>query len=379
MTNTRDLLNRDTSLGGISYGNIDYNASRKKYNLSDLRKNEEFNKVTERFLKSIGEGDSASDLFAYFRGADYNLAQGLSVLAQSKKFSDQQKRDYQYLRSKFDNADMGGFGEWVSGIGSIAGDVISDPTVLASIMLVPWTGGASAATRLAGSKAVQLGLKKLTNKEIAEATAKGISKLPGQKLKEPLSKTAQTALASTEGFLYGSTNNATTQNIDINTDRKNNYSVGETLTAGAIGAALPVVIRGVGIGASKGYNKFNDSVQQRRANRIDGGEDYKMGVYDYGVDVLDSIADYVVHPINRRTSFLTRQFLQKPTSRFVEKMKLDKGLDKLIKIFRYDTDRSMSAAGFDAKMPVSERSYYELVNNLLFSVHLVLLSFHFPK
>ena len=99
MTSTRDLLNRDTSLGGISYGNIDYNASRKKYNLSDLRKNEEFNKTTERFLKSIGEGDSVSDLFAYFRGSDYNLAQGLSVLAQSKKFTDQQKRDYQYLRS----------------------------------------------------------------------------------------------------------------------------------------------------------------------------------------------------------------------------------------------------------------------------------------
>ena len=363
MTNSRDLLNKDTSLGGISYGNINYNAPRKKYNLSDLRKNEEFNKVTERFLKSIGEGDSASDLFAYFRGADYNLAQGLSVLAQSKKFSDQQKRDYQYLRSKFDNADMGGFGEWVSGIGSIAGDVISDPTVIASMMLVPWTGGASAATRLAGSKAVQLGLKKLTNKEIAEATAKGISKLPGQKLKEPLSKTAQTALASTEGFLYGSTNNATTQNIDINTDRRNNYSVGETLTAGAIGAALPAVIRGVGIGASKGYNKFNDSVQQRRANRIDGGEDYKMGIFDYGDDVVDSIADYVVHPINRRISVVTRELIEKPTSRFVEKMKLDKGLDKLIKIFRYDTDRSMSAAGFDAKMPVSERSYYELVNN----------------
>jgi len=234
MTNTRDLLNKDTSLGGISYGNINYNAPRKKYNLSDLRKNEEFNKTTERFLKSIGEGDSVSDLFAYFRGSDYNLAQGLSVLAQSKKFTDQQKRDYQYLRSKFDNADMGGFGEWVSGIGSIAGDVITDPTVIASMLFVPWTGGASAATRLAGSKAIQLGLKKLTNKEIAEATAKGISKLPGQKLKEPLSKTAQTALASTEGFLYGSTTNATTQNIDINTDRKNNYSVGETLTTGAI-------------------------------------------------------------------------------------------------------------------------------------------------
>ena len=359
MTAREDFFSNRKS---INTGRGGFKPSTNKYTLSDLREDEEFNKVTERFLKSIGEGDSTSDLFAYFRGSDYNLAQGLSVLAQSKKFNEQQKLDYQYLRRRFDNADMGGFGEWASGIGSIVGDVVSDPTVLASLLFVPWTGGASAATRLAGSKVVQSGLKKLTNKEIAEATAKGISKLPGQKLKKPLSKTTQTALASTEGFLYGSTNNATTQNIDINTDRRQNYSLGETLGVGALGAALPAVIRGVGIGASKGYNKFTDSVQKKRANRIDGGEDYKLGIYDKGIEAYDSVIDNFINPVAKYGSIATRYLIEKPTSRFVEKMKLDKGLDKLIKIFRYDTGRTISAKGFDAKMPVSERSYFELVN-----------------
>ncbi len=360
MTAREDFFSNRKS---INTGRGGFKPSTNKYTLSDLREDEEFNKVTERFLTSIGEGDSASDLFAYFRGADYNLAQGLSVLSQSKKFNEQQKLDYQYLRRRFDNADMGGFGEWASGIGSIVGDVVSDPTVLASLLFVPWTGGASAAARLAGSKVVQSGLKKLTNKEIAEATAKGISKLPGQKLKEPLSKTAQTALASTEGFLYGSTNNATTQNININTDRRQNYSLGETLAAGAVGAALPAVIRGVGIGASKGYNKFNDSVQQQRANRIDGGEDYKLGIYDNLIEAGDRVIDNFINPVARYGSLATRYIIEKPTSRFIEKMKLDKGLDKLIKIFRYDTDRTISAKGYDAKMPVSARSYFELVNS----------------
>ena len=348
--------NRPTFVGGTFSPPL-----RKKDTLSDLRKDEEFNEVTQRFLQSIGEGDSVRDLFAYFRGADFNLAEGLSVLADSKKFTTQQKKDYQYLRNRFDNASMGGLGEWVSGIANITGDVITDPTMIASLMFVPWTGGASAATRLAASKAVQTTLKKLTNKEIAEATAKGVAKLPGQKLKTPLSKTAQTALASTEGFLYGSTLNAVKQNTDINTDRRTNYSLGETLAVGALGAAIPVAVRGVGVGARRTYDKFNSSIQQQRANRIDGGDDYKVGVLDKGIELLDTVADNVVSPAVRHSRFIT-QFFEKPTSRFVEKMKADKGLDKLIKLFRYDTDRSMSAKGFDAKMPVSERSYYELVN-----------------
>ena len=84
--------NRPTFVGGTFSPPL-----RKKDTLSDLRKDEEFNEVTQRFLQSIGEGDSVRDLFAYFRGADFNLAEGLAVLADSKKFTTQQKKDYQYL------------------------------------------------------------------------------------------------------------------------------------------------------------------------------------------------------------------------------------------------------------------------------------------
>ena len=38
----------------------------KSYNLNDLRENDEFNTVTERFLKSLGEGENADDLFEYY-------------------------------------------------------------------------------------------------------------------------------------------------------------------------------------------------------------------------------------------------------------------------------------------------------------------------
>ena len=69
--------------------------SKQKYSLTDLRKDEEFNKVTERFLTSLGEGETVGDLFGYFRGADYNLADATKMVFDSGKFTNQQKTDYQ--------------------------------------------------------------------------------------------------------------------------------------------------------------------------------------------------------------------------------------------------------------------------------------------
>ena len=196
----------------------------KKYTLTDLRNDSEFNEITERFLSSIGQGDSVGDLFGYFRGADYNLADGIASYAKSKKFTDQQKQDYQYLRNKFDSASIGGIGEWVKAGANVTKEMFTDPTMMASILFIPWTGGASAAARIAASKAVQTGLKALTSKELAKGVAKGVAKLPGQKIKEPLRKNAITAITSPEGMLYGSSNHFVRQNIDINTERRDNIN-----------------------------------------------------------------------------------------------------------------------------------------------------------
>ena len=327
----------------------------KKYNLTDLRNDSEFNEITERFLSSIGQGDSVGDLFGYFRGADYNLADGIASYADSKKFTDQQKQDYQYLRNKFDNASIGGIGEWVKAGANVTKELFTDPTMMASMLFVPWTGGTSVAARIAASKAVQTGLKAMTNKELAKGVAKGVAKLPGQKIKEPLSKNAITAITSAEGMLYGSSNDFVRQNIDINTDRRDNINLAETAAMGAIGAAIPVGVRGLGAGISK----FQNSVADRRLARIEGGEDYKAGVLDKGLAKKDEIIDQLTPNLLKLT-----RFVQKPTSRFKEKMNESDLLNKLIKKFRYDTDKSI----LDDPSKIVEKSdwsFFENVNNRL--------------
>ena len=349
--------------------NINSNIPLKKYNLSDLRKDPEFNKVTERFLTSIGEGDSVGDLFGYFRGADYNLTDGIMAYKDSKKFTDQQKQDYQYLRSKFDNSSIGGFREWVKAGANVTKELFTDPTMIASMFFIPWTGGASAATRIAAGKAVQAGLKKLASKEVAKGVAKGVSKIPFQKIKKTglgrkvdpdtgkiiLTKSGQTALTAVEGFVYGSSNNFVKQNIDINTDRREaeDLNLKETALVGTAAAAIPVGLRGIGMGISK----FQTSVANRRLARIDGGEEYKSGTLDKGIKLTDEILDVVTPNIIKLGAFV-----QKPTSKFIRKMKLDKELDKLIKLFRYDADKSM----FIDPSKIVKRTGYSFYENVFF-------------
>jgi hypothetical protein len=330
--------------------------AKQKHSLTDLRKDEEFNKVTERFLTSLGEGETVGDLFGYFRGADYNLGDATKMVFESGKFNQQQKTDYQYLRNKFDNADVGGFGEWVRAGANVTKEIITDPTMIASALFIPWTGGTSAAARIAAGKAVQTTLKKLANKEIAEGVSKGVAKLPGQTLKTPMSKNAKTVVAGTEGFIYGSTANFTKQHADVNTDRREEIKPEESLAMGAITAAIPAVFRGAGAG----YTKFNKSITDRRAAKIDGNEDYKVGIIDKGIEKTDAIVDYVTPNMRKLTGFVN-----KPTSMLLEKMEASPKLDKIVKYFRYDAARSITAKDYNVSKKVSNRSFYEDVNSLI--------------
>ena len=328
----------------------------KKYNLTDLREDEEFNKVTERFLTSLGEGEDVGDLFGYFRGADYNLVDGIKMANDSGKFNTQQKQDYQYLRGKFDNANVGGVGEWARAGANAAFEVVSDPTMLASAFFIPWSGGTSFASRIAAGKAAQATLKKLANKNIAKGVKEGVAKIPGQKLKTPLSKKAVTTIASVEGFAYGSTASFTRQATDVNTDRKEEISPEEILATGAITAALPLAFRGAGVG----YTKFNKSISDRRAARIDGNEDYKAGAVDYAIEKTDALVEAVTPNIRKLTGFVN-----KPTALLLKKMEESEQLGTLVKYFRYDADRSITDKGYNLSNEMSKRSFYEDVQSLV--------------
>ena len=328
----------------------------KKYNLTDLREDEEFNKVTERFLTSLGEGEDVGDLFGYFRGADYNLVDGIKMANDSGKFNTQQKQDYQYLRGKFDNANVGGVGEWARAGANAAFEVVSDPTMLASAFFIPWSGGTSFASRIAAGKAAQATLKKLANKNIAKGVKEGVAKIPGQKLKTPLSKKAVTTIASVEGFAYGSTASFTRQSTDVNTDRKKEISPEEILATGALTAALPVAFRGAGAG----YTKFSKSVSDRRNARIDGNEDYKAGAVDYAIEKTDALVEAVTPNIRKLTGFVN-----KPTALLLKKMEESEQLGTLVKYFRYDADRSITDKGYNLSNEMSKRSFYEDVQSLV--------------
>ena len=77
----------------------------REYDLNDLEVDTEFQTRANRFLSSIGEEDG--DIFEYMRDADFNLVSAMKRYSDSGKFTDQQKEDYNYLRTVFDGAKVG--------------------------------------------------------------------------------------------------------------------------------------------------------------------------------------------------------------------------------------------------------------------------------
>jgi hypothetical protein len=249
-------------------------------------------------------------------------------MLQSKKFDDQQKDDYLYLKGKFDNAKVGDWIEWARTTGDIGQELITDPTLLASAFFIPWTGGTSLAARITAGKAAQTALSKITNKQIADGVAKGFAKLPGQKLKAPLTPVQTHALVGTEAMAWGSTYDYLTQNREINIGQREEYDIGQTALTGAIGGAL-------GYGASFGLRhlaqtpSYLRSVEEKRLAKIDLNDEYKSTTIEKA----------------NQLALETLNLLVKPTSSFLIKAKKSPTLSKLIKLFRYDAEKSLIAEG----------------------------------
>jgi len=314
--------------------NIQPSYPMKQQTLQDLRDDEEFAKVSERFLTSLGKGDTPDDLFEYFRGADFNLADATKLYSKSKNFTEQQKLDYIYLRNKFDNASVGGLTERLKVTADITGEMLTDPVTAASVLFIPWTGGASIAARVAGGKAVQAGLKKLAGQQITKNLNQVGTKIPFQKLKTPLTKKGTAAILATEGFAYGSIDDYMRQGIEIETDQRARRDTGQTLAAGAITGAGAVGLYGLGLAATR-LPKFQRALQDRRIDRIDNNDNYKADIIDTGSELLDKTTDFTGRVFGLFT---------KPTSRFIGRMKKSKTLEELVKIFRYDADKRFVAS-----------------------------------
>jgi len=190
-----------------------------KYTLDDLEKDEEFQKISERFLTSVGE--KSDDIFEYLRDSDYNLYSGMQRAMESGKFNEQQKSDYRYLRDKFDNADMGSFKQYAELAKDAVIDIATDPTAIAATLLTPVTGGTSLASRAVLGKAATEGIK-----NIRKSAAKSV------------------AFTGAEVGAWTGLDNHFRQNTELNTDIRKLYSNSELAGSAAIGAVTGGLVGG---------------------------------------------------------------------------------------------------------------------------------------
>ena len=223
----------------------------RNYTLDDLEGNEEFQRISERFLSSVGE--QSDDVFEYLRDSDFNLFNGMKRAMDSKKFTQQQKDDYKYLRSRFDRADMGSFKQYAELIKDAAVDISTDPTALAALIFTPATGGTSFAARQAAATGVQQGLKNIAKNKTTPATTVG--------------------LASAEVGAWVGLDNHFRQSTELNTDMRKLYSKKELVGSTAIGA----LTGGIFGGLARKNEFFQDRLERLYTNdgyRKEAGSDF---------------------------------------------------------------------------------------------------------
>ena len=342
--------------------------AKNEYSLEDLRDDDEFVKVAERFLEELGEGDNVSDLYQYFRGSDWNVADTGKVARQAGKFTDQQKQDYNYLRTKFDNANVGGLREKAQlGIDATQ-ELLSDPLNWLSAIAIPWTSGTSMFARLAGGEATKQALKGATNLGIRKSLGKLVLNTPGQVLKGPLSTKQLLAVASAEGLIYGGTHNYVNQSIDLNAGRREERDYLETAAAGAIGAvAAPTVLLGLkGLGK---VPKWVNSVNEQRIAKIDHNENYQNTYFEEGVSNL-------VEGL-KTTAEVVKLFALpiRPTTFLRKKAKENELLQSLLGFIRYDAmegfmsppigKQNVLKPDYDAAMRKLQGRFTERLNKIL--------------
>ena len=226
--------------------------------LEDLRDDDEFVKIAERFLTSTEKGESLGDhyakltgpfgvsgtlagvvarkvadkkgakkkvkdpakqIFQYFRGADWNIKDVTAMALDVPNFTEEQKKDFNYLRNRFNRARVGGAGERYQLTVDAGQELLSDPINWLSALLIPWTGTTSIGARLAGGETAKQALKQTiqsgTKLTLRQKGAKAFLNAPGQVMDTPLSTKQILKIASAEGFLYGGTHNYVYQSIDL--------------------------------------------------------------------------------------------------------------------------------------------------------------------
>lgn len=290
----------------------------KSYTLDDLEKDPEFSTVAERFLKSIGKKEN---IFEFLRDTDFSISAALARSVSSGGWSDQEKRDYNYLRQKFDNAKLGGVKQLGGLLKDSIIDIVADPINVLALPFIVSTGGLAGAglagaARLTGSQAFKQASKKFAQSNIAKTSSIGL----------------------TEGSLDAGFINLGNQLTDVQTGLRQGLDASElatqTLVGGGLGASLGILGGGAAnLLAKRRIAKPTDEFTLNE--QVDG---------DFvGPKTKEEISR--LRKVNNMTETMIGHTVGKSTTPFKQYTENSATLEKFLKYIRYDAMRDI----FDRK------------------------------
>ena len=301
----------------------------KKYSMTQLQADTEFNKRANRFLTTIGEDDN---IIEYLRDSDYSLTSAMQRASQIGNWSNQTKQDYIYLRDKYSKANLKGAGEWATFMKDFAIDAVADPlNVVTALFAIP-SMGTSLAARTAAGELVKQGLKKYSTSKL--------TKVGLEAAKRPA------IYGAAEGAGWNGAHEYFLQDqdiqLDLQPDNKNWADIGK---AAGIGGLFGLGAGGT-LGAVNGYRYLNK--MQKYANEDDIRKTIKGKSVDDIVDEFEVNEAFKVKSpskISEAKEFIDEKVVGalfgKSTTKFIEKAKSSETLTKLMQLFRYDFGESM--------------------------------------
>ena len=318
-----------------------------QYSLTDLRNDDEFRNRSQRFMESVGtDQGSVDEFFQYARDADWNLVDSIGRFAKSKKWSQDQKDDYAYLIDKFNNAEVGSWKEWGQFGIDAAQAMGSDATLWASVLLTPFSGGGSLATRATAGKAAQTGLTRMINQNVAQKVTGAISKVA------PKQWSAKQAygLASAEGATIAGGHDVTRQMTELETKVREEYSPLSTALATGAGAVLaPAALWGIDKASAKISNALSKRASRKETELADSmseqeyiklkqieladNQEVRLDKFEKGTTIADwDNFNATKNAVEKATSML----ISKPATYFKEMAYKSETLQILLPIIRHD-------------------------------------------
>jgi hypothetical protein len=207
--------------------------------LTQLKNDNEFADTAERFMDTIGRNEN---IFEYLRDANFSLSAAAQRSFEMGDWDEQTMQDYNYLRTRFNNAEIGSFKERLGQIKDIGGDILFDPVNWLTLLFAAPTGGGALGARATVAAAQAKGTARLAQQGLKRYTKAKFEKDVGRESAKRFG-----LLGASEGLAWAGLHDYFMQDIDVNLGLQDEIDVNRLAVSSTLGATLGGAV-GAGIG-----------------------------------------------------------------------------------------------------------------------------------